>query len=251
MRVDRLTHRAHGRIHALQELVRNERARRRELRRFREAGRSVAAERGETEHLAALAEECARSRRADRADCAEVLAWMRPMVVVRGLAARAVLRHRIARGHRELAARYEALGRAAASGAAAAAYDPSPPGPGASWAGRPDSEAARFARAFWAQVRPAILPKAPALAGLAVGWWIANTYTDSRWKSLARSIGIGSGGTHVVSSETYRAMRFWLPLVAAAVCAYLGDRIAAALRERITAPPYTGTSSPAQGPESP
>jgi hypothetical protein len=64
-----------------------------------------------------------------------------------------------------------------------------------------------------------------------VGWWIANTYTDSRWKSLARSLGIGSGGTHVVSGETYRAMSFWLPLLAAAVCAYLGDRIAAAWRE--------------------
>jgi hypothetical protein len=36
----------------------------------------------------------------------------------------------------------------------------------------------------------------------------------------------------VVSSDTYRAMNFWLPLVAAALCAYCGDRIATAWRER-------------------
>jgi hypothetical protein len=145
---------------------------------------------------------------------------MLPVVRVRGIATRAVLRHRVAGGHRQLRDRYEALGRASDTGVT---------GP----EGRPGAlpeEAVRFGRAFWHQLRPAILPKAPALAGLAVGWWIANTYTDSRWKSVARSIGIGSGGTTVVSGETYRAMRFWLPLLAAAVCAYLGERIAEALR---------------------
>ncbi|MGH7631293.1 MAG: hypothetical protein ACREOF_18300, partial [Gemmatimonadales bacterium] len=186
-----------------------------------------------TDHLAALAAECARSREADRADGAAVDAWMLPMVALRGFATRTVLRHRILRGHRALAARYEALGRAAASGSLPL---PRPRRDGADtrrlWTENATTEAGRFGRAFWAQLKPAILPKASALAGLAVGWWIANTYTDSRWKSLARSIGIGSGGTHLVSAETYRAMRFWLPLVAAAVCAYLGNRIAAAVRDR-------------------
>jgi hypothetical protein len=94
-------------------------------------------------------------------------------------------------------------------------------------------EASRFGRAFWNQLRPAILPKAPALAGLAAGWWIVNTYTDSRWKSLARSVGIGSGGTTVVSGDTYRAMRFWLPLLAAAVCAYAGERIVEGIKKGV------------------
>jgi hypothetical protein len=207
-----------------------ERAGRAERRRVRAKGRAIAASRGETDHLVALAELCDRSYEADRADAESVDLWALPLVTIRGVATRAVLRHRIARGHCRLGSRYEALGREAVAGEGGA--DPLAP-----VAGKPEAErrtvrreATRFGRAFWGQLRPALLPKAPALTGLAVGWWIANTYTDSRWKSLARSVGIGSGGTTVVSADTYRAMRFWLPLLAAAVCAYLADRIAAALR---------------------
>ena len=219
-----------GQLTSVTESVRDDHARRLERGRCRVAGRSIAAERGETDHLVVLEAQCARTHEADRADSALVDAWVLPVVAARGLAARAVLRHRIWQGHRELAGRYEALGRAARAGAALPpAPEPERPAVLKAPAG---AEAARFGRAFWAQLRPALLPKAPALAGLAVGWWIANTYTDSRWKSLARSVGIGSGGTHLVSSETYRAMSFWLPLVAAALCAYLGDRIAVAIRER-------------------
>jgi hypothetical protein len=222
---------ARRRIELLVARIRHERDQRHEACRLQGAGRELAARLGETNHLAALAAESARSVEADRADQAQVDAWMQPVVAVRGLTTRMVLRHRIARGHRQMRGRYEALARAEEAGSTA------PPSPArmtadAAWPADGRVEAARFGRAFWAQLRPAILPKAPALAGLAVGWWIANTYTDSRWKSLARSIGIGSGGTHVVSAETYRAMSFWLPLLAAAVCAYLGDRIAAAWRKR-------------------
>jgi hypothetical protein len=88
-------------------------------------------------------------------------------------------------------------------------------------------ETAGFGRAVARQLRSQLLPKAPALVGLAVGWWVANTYTDSHLRSVLRSIGIGSGGTRVVSSSTYEAMSFWLPLLAAALCAYLGERIGA------------------------
>lgn len=35
-----------------------------------------------------------------------------------------------------------------------------------------------------------------------------------------------------MSSSTYEAMSFWLPLLAAALCAYLGERIGAFYRER-------------------
>ena len=217
------------RIELLVARIRQKRDHWREVRRLQSAGRELAARLGETDHLAALAAESARSVEADRADQAQVDAWMQPVVAVRGLTTRMVLRHRIARGHRQLRGRYEALARTAEAGS----ITPTPPvGMTAGAASLTDArvEATRFGRAFWAQLRPAILPKAPALAGLAVGWWIANTYTDSRWKSLARSI--GSGGTQVVSAETYRAMSFWLPLLAAAVCAYLGDRIAAAWHKR-------------------
>lgn len=215
--------------------VRAEHARTLERRRYRAAGRRLSAERGEADHLAMLAEQCSHSRAADRTDAEDVDVWMLPVVAVRGLVTRAVLRHRIARGHRLLRDRYEALGREALTGNRASGPPALPGG-----TGEPNplkaaaaTEAARLGRALWGQLRPAILPRAPALAGLAVGWWIANTYTDSRWKSLARSVGLGSGGTTVVSGETYRAMRFWLPLLAAALCAYLGDRLAAAWRERV------------------
>ena len=58
-------------------------------------------------------------------------------------------------------------------------------------------------------------------------------------RSVLRSVGIGSGGTHVVSGSTYKAMSFWLPLLAAAVCAYLGERIVGYYRKR--ASPEAGT----------
>lgn len=89
-----------------------------------------------------------------------------------------------------------------------------------------------FGRAVLAQLRSNLLPKAPAIAGLTVGWWIANTYTDSHLRSALRSLGIGSGGTRVVSASTYESMTFWLPLLAAALCAYLGERLGAYYRGR-------------------
>jgi hypothetical protein len=67
---------------------------------------------------------------------------------------------------------------------------------------------------------------------MVVGWWIATTYTDSHVRSMLRSVGIGSGGTRVVSGSTYKAMSFWMPLLAAALCAYLGERIAAYYGQR-------------------
>ena len=45
--------------------------------------------------------------------------------------------------------------------------------------------------------------------------------------SVLRSVGIGSGGTGVVSSSTYETVSFWLPLLAAALGAYLGERATA------------------------
>jgi hypothetical protein len=100
------------------------------------------------------------------------------------------------------------------------------------WTAQAGAEATVFGRAVLTQLRSHLLPKAPAIAGLTVGWWIANTYTDSHLRSAIRSLGIGSGGTRVVSSSTYEAMTFWLPLLAAALCAYLGERLGAHYRGR-------------------
>ena len=92
-------------------------------------------------------------------------------------------------------------------------------------------------------MRDRLFPRLPALVGLAAGWWVANTYTDSHWKSALRSVGIGGGGTHVVSGEMYRLMVFGLPILAAAVCAYLSDRLAHFIRGR-----YAQLASPPADP---
>ena len=197
-----------------------------------------------------LTREADASIEADRSDLQVVASWMKPVVALRGLCARLVLRHRKAEIRRSLVPHYIAMGELAAAepeywyplereitGVRARQADvlaererrlarfggtalPH-------WSTRALTETLGFGRAVGAQLRAHFLPKAPALAGLAVGWWIAHTYTDSHLRSALRSIGIGSGGTRVVSSSTYETMSFWLPLLAAALCAYLGERLAA------------------------
>jgi hypothetical protein len=195
-----------------------------------------------------LTRESRRSLEADRTDLAIVARWMAPVVMLRGMCARLVLHHAKAAARRELRPRYEALGELAAGRPESATPVArqvaelrvelarvlaererwvAPYGGSAIPAGavRAGVEASGFGCAVARQLHSHLLPKAPALVGLAVGWWVANTYTDSHLRSALRSIGIGSGGTHVVSSSTYEAMTFWLPLLGAALCAYAGERI--------------------------
>jgi hypothetical protein len=200
--------------------------------------------------IESLTDDSRRSLEADRADLAVVAKWMAPVVMLRGICTRVVLRHAKAAARRQLRPCYEALGELATSRSdsstpltrpvAALRADlarvlaererwTAPYGGSAIPAGavRAAKEAKGFGRAVAHQLRSHFLPKAPALVGLVAGWWVANTYTDSHLRSALRSIGIGSGGTRVVSSSTYEAMSFWLPLLAAALCAYAGERIGA------------------------
>jgi hypothetical protein len=178
------------------------------------------------EALASIAEERRMVAAEEARDLARVAWWVRPAVVLRALASRIVLHHRRHRALRDLDAAHESLGRAGAKGRVGILGCAAPmAGGSAPWTERVGREARGLARALWHQLRGFLMPKAPALAGMAVGWWIANTYTDSRMRSILRTVGIGSGGTHVVSGSTYRAMSFWLPLLAAALCAYIGERL--------------------------
>jgi len=209
-------------------------------------------------HAAALSGSLA----ADRRDYPAVASWMRPAVIVRGVCARAVLRHCMARKRRDLAPLYLQLAAAAlaepsgASGGLLVApsltdavrsaraelasligergrlLEPFGGNAYPAWVGVVVEEVVAFGRAFVTQARGQMIPRASALAGLAAGWWVTHTYTTSRPRSFLRSLGIGSGGTHVVSSDTYRSMRLWLPLLAAAICAYLGDRLARWIQRR-------------------
>ncbi len=263
-------------VHAARLDLQMRRAERREREALARAGELLAAlehapSHGETHSLRIEAKRLRLEREAhsaavtrsledDRADYALVASWMRPLVVLRGLCVRAVLRHRIARCERELRPLHERL-------AAATLAEPALSGSAVSgtlveairgaraeretalaertrrleafegkavprWLGWMADEGKALGRALAKQLQGQLLPRASALAGLAAGWWVAHTYTDSRPRSLLRSIGIGHGGTHVVSGDTYRAMSFWLPVVAAALCAYLGDRIARWVRSR-------------------
>jgi hypothetical protein len=203
--------------------------------------------------LAALAEERRAADIQTRAELAAVPRWMVPMTIVRSVSARAVLRRRgdaIEKGLHELYLTAGRLAVASAIGPAAchvqairaelaatasererrlAASDGRPL---PAWMDRVRAEGKELGGAVWTQLRSQLTPKASALAGMAMGWWITSTYTDSHARSILRSVGIGHGGTHVVSGSTYKVMQFGLPLLAAAVCAYLGQRIAAAVREK-------------------
>jgi hypothetical protein len=257
--------RIHARLDAARLFVHRRALRRREQAALARLGRATLAEGGPREgRLAALAAEAveARSRLAalaqerqaalahTRADLAALPRWMAPLVLIRGASARAVLGQRLFEVERAVQALHLTAGRLAmASATTPAAREvqairaelaraeservrrlgvarPLP-----AWAHRVRHEGKHFGGALWSQLRSQLMPKAPALAGMAVGWWITSTYTDSHARSILRSVGIGHGGTHVVSGSTYKAMQFWLPLLAAAACAYAGQRIAAAMRE--------------------
>lgn len=174
--------------------------------------------------LTTLAAERQAVAETERRDLARVGWWVRPAVVVRAVSSGMVLQHDRRRAHRALDAAHEALGRAAAPSGSALSPPPRVEAR-LEWTHWPGREVRGFIGAVWEQLRSHLFPKAPALVGMAVGWWIANTYTDSRLRSALHSIGIGSGGTRVVSGSTYRAMSFWLPLLAAALCAYVGARL--------------------------
>jgi hypothetical protein len=179
-----------------------------------------------TATLTGLAAEHRAVAEAELRDLERVSWWVQPVVILRSVTSRMVLQHDRRRAERCLDAAHEALGRAAAlRGQGAPGSRPAPSGEiGLPWSERLGVEARGFFTAVWAQLHSHLFPKAPALVGMVVGWWIANTYTDSHVRSVLRSVGVGSGGTHVVSGSTYRAMSFWMPLLAAALCAYLGER---------------------------
>jgi len=203
------------------------------------------------------------SHKADLADFMTASRWMRPVVVLRGLCSRAVLRHQIALCRRSLTEPHRALGAAVIQSRKAGAELPQdlvcavtdarsdlhsviqersqrllPYGGSAlpKWFPHLRQECTALGRALWLQLRPNVLPRSPALIGLAVGWWIADTYTDSHFRSVLHSLGVGQGGRRVVSGETYRVMMFWLPILAAALCAYLADRAHVVIQRRYIRP---------------
>ena len=201
----------------------------------------------------------------DRADFATASGRARPFVVVRGVAARAVLRDRLRAARRAREETRERLGKAALDGSANVSREAFvqdaivrardararlsalvteraallAPFGGSAW---PDwmhgawREISALAAALLRVSCGQFVRWLPAVAALAVGWWVAATFTDSQLIVTLHSWGIGHGPRWAVSPESFEAMRVWFPIAAAAVCAYVGNRFGARIRARYAAP---------------
>lgn len=192
------------------------------------------------EALRAIHARVGASLQRDRDEYREVRAWARPLVVLRGMLDRVLLRERARRcrsrrreacvllGEESLQDAQGSLANAARAAradcaSAAAAVAPLP---------LPLREAGHLGGYLLREARGQVLPRAPALVGLAVGWWIGQTFTDSELSATLHGWGIGAGPRHAVRGETLRAMRFWLPLFAAALSSYVGSRLGALVKTR-------------------
>ena len=76
------------------------------------------------------------------------------------------------------------------------------------------------------------IPGVSAIAGLLVGSWVASTFTTSRFKGFLASWGLIKGGTRVVSTTTYSFLSISLPILAAALTAYIVQKAMKAYREK-------------------
>ena len=218
-------------------------ARRRERRALRALGRTLppsAEVAGLDQRIDALGGALLRSLERDREDYAALPGWARPLVVLRGLFDRAALRALRLRARQDRALARERLGQSSVEAAqgleaeraraacravqdAQARIEPLPV---------VLREAGHFSTYVWKEARGQLVPRVPALFGLAVGWWIAQTFTDSQLSATLHTWGLGQGPRHAVRSETLQAMKFWLPLLSAAVTSYAGSRLAALVRSR-------------------
>jgi len=201
----------------------------------------------------------------DRADFATASGRARPFVVVRGVAARAVLRDRLRAARRAREETRERLGKAALDGSANVSREAFvqdalirardararlsalvtehaallAPFGGSAWPDWMHGAGGEISSLTSALVRVScgqFVRRLPALAALAVGWWVAATFTDSQLIVTLHSWGIGHGPRWAVSPESFEAMRVWFPIAAAAVCAYVGNRFGARIRARYAAP---------------
>jgi hypothetical protein len=195
----------------------------------------------------------------DRADWVTASPWLKAVIVARGLLVRAVLRARRRRIERDLAPILRNVGSLAVVRCSAGGLLPDdvaaaveqrrrevddatarlqqfleplggralPP-----WARAGVRQTSRFAIGLGGQVGSRLLPRLPGLAGLAAGWWVAQSFTASRWAAFTQTLGLRRGGPRVVSAETYQRLEFWVPLLSAALCAYAASRLGALLERR-------------------
>jgi hypothetical protein len=217
-------------------------AERREAQAFRRAGQEIANSRSVADDdrfdpfFAALSRHQARqeivaaalenSLKRERADCAEVVLWVRPLVMLRGLCDRALLHYQLQRYRREMGLCHEARGRAARRYSVEGMT-------------LEQRHVLRFRRTRLARVAGQRVARSAARTAAAAGQADAEGIgagglsrrdggsrrpTDSHLRSVMNTVGLGRGGTHGERRHV-QGDELWLPL-AAAICAYLGDRLA-------------------------
>jgi len=226
--------------------------------------------------LAELERRLATSLDADRADYAIATPAARRWVILRGVFDRLALRSRrralaseverariefgragVAAANSEACAQHRDLIRAALTARAAAADRRRereellrPHGGKAlpAWADALYREGSRFGLFVIKELRTRLLPRVPALGAMAMTWWITRMYTDSTVKSWLHDLGLRDDGAWKVSSETMQRLRFWGPLLAAAVVGWGSEYIARRIRARY-APPVAADGVAGSGAE--
>jgi hypothetical protein len=76
------------------------------------------------------------------------------------------------------------------------------------------------------------IPCVSAISGILIGSWVASTFTTSPLKGFLASWGLIKGGTRVVSTTTYRILSILLPILAAALTAYIVQKAIKVFREK-------------------
>ena len=91
------------------------------------------------------------------------------------------------------------------------------------------------------QLKLRIFLRAPAVAALFAGWWVGRTYTDSVVERFQRALGLG--GRKPIDPDTLQTLQFWIPLLAAAACAYLMAFVALRVHRRFGVYCKTGSKT--------
>ena len=76
------------------------------------------------------------------------------------------------------------------------------------------------------------IPGVSAIAALIVGGWVVSTFTTSPLKATLARWGLINGGKHVVSNQMYQFLSIVLPILVAAVTAYVVQKILKNFREQ-------------------
>lgn len=75
------------------------------------------------------------------------------------------------------------------------------------------------------------IPSVSAVTGILVGTWVASNFTASPLKGFLAEWGLMKGGTHVVSSGTYKFLSVLLPMLVTGITAYAVHKGLKAFRE--------------------